>query len=84
MYGFSGYATNSYATRRPFTAIRAAAVKLGMIVLQSLYGVGEVLVLRFRNLTLSSPESNDTTALMLGFRRTTLSNPETNDTTLEL
>ena len=84
MYGFSGYAANSYATRRRFATIRLAAVKLGMIVLQSLYGVGEVLMLRFRNLTLSSPASISTNLLTLGIRRTTLSNPETNDTTLEL
>lgn len=84
MFGFSGYATNSYGTRRRFLTFRAAAVKLGMVVLQSLYGVGEVLMLRFRNLTLSSPASISTNLLTLGFRRTTLSNPETNDTTLEL
>ena len=61
MYGFSGYATNSYATRRRFSTVTAAAIRLGMIVLESVYGIGYVLMLRFRSLTLTSPETTSRT-----------------------
>jgi hypothetical protein len=60
MYGFSGYATNSYATRRLFSGrtIIVPVVKLGMRVLQNTYGIVNALMLRFRGTILTNPSSN--------------------------
>lgn len=58
MYGFSGYGTNSYGSERQSSL--APIVKLAMRVLQ--LGFSQLaLLLRFRNLTLSDPETNQTT-----------------------
>jgi hypothetical protein len=53
MYANSGYATNSYATRRLFgSGIAAPIVKIAMRILKSGYGIVNVLLLRFNNTTL--------------------------------
>jgi hypothetical protein len=50
MYGFSGYGINPYASRRLFGAgIVGPTVKLAMRVLQSGYGLMNVLMLGFKN-----------------------------------
>jgi hypothetical protein len=62
MYAFHGYGTNEYASRRPLVSnIVGPIVKLAMRVLLSTYGVANGLMLRFRNTTLSNPQSNNTT-----------------------
>jgi hypothetical protein len=60
MYGFSGYATNVYASERE-TPSAAPLVVLGMRIVANSYGVMRTLVLRFRTLTLSNPSSNQRT-----------------------
>lgn len=67
MYGFSGYGTNAYATRRLFGAggIIAPLVTLAMRVLQSGYGVVNALMLKFRGTTLANPSGNVTNTLEL-------------------
>ena len=66
MYGFSGYATNTYGTRRRFgQGIAGPVVKLAMRILQSGYGVTNVLMLRFRGTTLVNPSGNVNNTLEL-------------------
>ena len=60
MYGFSGYGTNSYATSRQI-GIFGPVVRLVMRVLRSTYGISQALMLRFRNSTLTNPQTNNTT-----------------------
>jgi hypothetical protein len=59
MYGYSGYGTNAYGSERQ--SIIAPLVKLAMRVVQNSYNVVNTVALRFRNLTVSNPESNSTT-----------------------
>jgi hypothetical protein len=62
MYGFSGYATNSYATRRLFGGgIVAPVVKLAMRILTSGYGIMNGLLLRFRGTKLRNPTNGNNT-----------------------
>jgi hypothetical protein len=49
MYGFSGYATNSYGSFRQNRI--APVVKLAMTVLRNGYNIGLTLMLKFKNLT---------------------------------
>lgn len=59
MYGFSGYGTNPYGSERQ--NIIGPIVKLAMRIVQNSYNVVNALMLRFRNLTLSNPESKNQT-----------------------
>ena len=62
MYGFSGYGTNSYGSERQTSVFAplAPVVKLAMRVLT--LGFSQLaLLLRFRTVTLSNPETNQTT-----------------------
>jgi len=63
MYGFSGYATNSYATRRLFStgSIVAPIVKLATRILTNTYGIANALMLRFRGTRLTNPSSSQNT-----------------------
>jgi hypothetical protein len=54
MYGFSGYATNPYATKR-YTSAGAPPgpiVQLAMTFWQNTYGIANMWWLRFKNTTL--------------------------------
>jgi hypothetical protein len=51
MYGFSGYATNPYASSR-FSGTLGPVVKIANTILRSFYGIGTTLLLRFKNTTL--------------------------------
>jgi hypothetical protein len=84
MYGFSGYGTNSYASRRPFGAIIAGPiVDLANRILQNGYGVMNTLATGVRTAVLTSTYGI-VNSLMLRFRQTTLTNPATNNNSLEL
>ncbi len=61
MYGFSGYGTNSYATRRLFSRVTAPFVKLRSTTVRMFATLMNVIQLRFRNTTLSDPQTNRTT-----------------------
>jgi hypothetical protein len=64
MYGFSGFATNSYGTGRPSRGI-GPAVEMAMAMLKSVYGISNLLMLKFRRTTLSDPSDNQTNTLEL-------------------
>jgi hypothetical protein len=59
MYGFSGYGTNAYGSERQ--SLLGPIVRLGMRIVQNGYNAVLTLMLRFRNLTLSNPATNDNT-----------------------
>jgi hypothetical protein len=63
MYANSGYATNTYATRRLFSV--GPVVKLAMRILTSGYGIVNVLLLRFRGTILTNPSGKNNTILEL-------------------
>lgn len=60
MYGYSGYGTNAYGSERqtPIT-IAGPIVKLATRVIESTYGAALVLMLRFRSMTLSDPQTTN-------------------------
>jgi hypothetical protein len=60
MYGFSGYGTNSYGSKRQ-SAVLAPARKLVSFILQNTYNLGMTLQLQFRKLILSNPQNNSST-----------------------
>lgn len=59
MYGFSGYGTNAYGSERQSKL--APVVKLAMRIVTNGYNAALALVLRFRNLTISDPATNQNT-----------------------
>jgi hypothetical protein len=59
MYGFNGYGTNTYGSERQ--SLLAPVVKFAMRVVQNGYNAALGLMLRFRGLTLSNPETNEHT-----------------------
>lgn len=59
MLGFSGYGTNAYGSERQ--SLLAPVVKLAMRIVQNSYNAALGLMLRFRGLTLSNPETNERT-----------------------
>ena len=66
MYGYTGFATNSYATRRLFgSGIAAPVVRLAMRILTGGYGIVNVLMLKFRGTVLTNPAANETNILEL-------------------
>lgn len=52
MYGFSGYGTNEYGSRRFFGSVLAPVIKIAMTVWRNTYGIVNTLLLKFRNTTL--------------------------------
>jgi hypothetical protein len=63
MYGFSGYATNPYASSRP--TLGGPLVRVALRILQSGYSALNILRLRFRRTTLTDPSGNKTNTLEL-------------------
>ncbi len=59
MYGFCGYGTNPYGSERK--GISSPIVTLGMRIVRSGYSIAMILNLKYRNLTLSNPETNQRT-----------------------
>ena len=59
MYGFSGYGTNAYGSERQ--SLIAPVVKFAVRTVQNGYNAAIALMLRFRNLTLSNPSTNQRT-----------------------
>jgi hypothetical protein len=53
MYGFSGYATNEYGTPRRMVNAFGPVFKLAMRAIRNTYGIGKVLMLGFKNTTLT-------------------------------
>ena len=51
MYGFSGYGTNEYGSRRFINGF-APVIKIAMTILRNTYGILNVLLLKFKNTTL--------------------------------
>lgn len=60
MYGFSGYATNVYASERQ-TPSGGPLVVLAMRIVTNGYNATIALMLRFRDLTISDPATNQNT-----------------------
>jgi hypothetical protein len=50
MYGFSGYGTNTYGSKR--VSLIPPVIKLAAIVLRNGYNIGVTLMLKFKNITL--------------------------------
>ncbi len=64
MFGYSGYGTNAYGTKRA-SGFFAPMIRLFMRVVKSTYGISEGLMLRFRTSTLTNPDKTITTTLKL-------------------
>ena len=60
MYGFSGYGTNEYGSRRVL-GIAGPVVKLAMRILTSTYGIVNGLMLKFRGTVLTNPSQSGNT-----------------------
>lgn len=60
MYGFSGFGTNAYGSGRQ-SAMLGPVVKLAMRIVQNGYNATLALTLRFRNLTVGDPATNQNT-----------------------
>lgn len=58
MYGYSGYGTNAYGSKRQ---TGGPLIRLAVQIVQNGYNVALKLMLRFRSLTLSNPETNQRT-----------------------
>jgi hypothetical protein len=82
MYGFSGYATNEYGSRR-FFGLTGPLVEIANRVLQNGYNVVNTLTSGLKTIVLTSTYGI-MNSLMLRFRGTTLTNPSTNNNSLEL
>jgi hypothetical protein len=60
MYGYSGFGTNAYGSERQ-SGMLGPVVKLAMRIVTNGYNVTLSLLLRFRNLTVGDPATNQNT-----------------------
>lgn len=61
MYGFSGYATNSYASERQASSLIRPVIRFAVRTLQNSYRAAQTIILKFRTTALRDPVETNTT-----------------------